>query len=135
MRSRNIYKKMGYPDIVYKMAFSFLKKKVNVDILREFEAKGVTPEDFFTLPTKELIASKTVHTPRCATPIISDVLSVILVCSTVPARYSVAPPIGCLSCLRNSNQSKNKDTSPAATVGKMLIFKYSTKFIPYAVAR
>lgn len=42
-------------EMVYKMAFSFLKKRVNADMLREFESRGVSPEDFFNLPTKELV--------------------------------------------------------------------------------
>lgn len=42
--------------IIYKMAFSFLKKRINVDLLREFEEKGISPELFFTLPTKDLVA-------------------------------------------------------------------------------
>ena len=46
---------MENTDIVYKIAFSFLKKKINLQLLREFENRGVTPEKFFTLPTKELI--------------------------------------------------------------------------------
>lgn len=42
-------------EIIYKMAFAFLKKRVNVDVLREFETKGISHEEFFTLPTKELV--------------------------------------------------------------------------------
>lgn len=41
-------------EIIYKMAFAFLKKKVNIELLREFAIREVTPEEFFTLPTKEL---------------------------------------------------------------------------------
>lgn len=41
--------------MVYKMAFTFLPKKVNVEVLREFESRGVSPEDFFLMPTKELV--------------------------------------------------------------------------------
>ena len=40
---------------IYKMAFSFLKKRISADTLREFEGRGVSPEEFFTSPTKELI--------------------------------------------------------------------------------
>lgn len=46
---------MADKDIVFKMAFSFLKKRVNADILQEFESRGVSPEEFFTSPTKELV--------------------------------------------------------------------------------
>lgn len=43
-------------DIVYKMAFSFLKKRPNADMLRDFESKGISPRLFFTMPTKDLIS-------------------------------------------------------------------------------
>lgn len=43
-------------DIIYKMAFTFLKKKVNATVVREFESKVITPEEFFTLPTKTLVS-------------------------------------------------------------------------------
>ena len=43
-------------DIIFKMAFSFLKKRINFDILRNIIDSGVTPEDFFLLPTKDLIS-------------------------------------------------------------------------------
>lgn len=46
---------MATPEIVFKMAFSFLKKKVSVEMLRYFEEKEISPELFFTLPTKELV--------------------------------------------------------------------------------
>lgn len=42
-------------DIVLKMAFSFLKRNLTADTLREFESRGVDAEEFFTLPTKDLI--------------------------------------------------------------------------------
>lgn len=42
-------------DITFKMAFTFLKKKLNVEFLRHLESKGVSPEEFFTLPTKSLV--------------------------------------------------------------------------------
>ncbi|MCH5225623.1 MAG: DNA-processing protein DprA [Muribaculaceae bacterium] len=42
-------------DIIFKMAFSFLKKRVSADLLREFESRGVNAEEFFQLPTKELV--------------------------------------------------------------------------------
>ena len=42
-------------EVAYKMAFSFLKKRLSAEDLREIASKGVTPEDFFTLPTKDLI--------------------------------------------------------------------------------
>lgn len=45
---------MENKDIIYKIAFSFLKK-MNAGLLREIENKGITPEEFFTIPTKELI--------------------------------------------------------------------------------
>ena len=47
---------MNQPDIIFKMAFSFLKKKIGVPLLREFIDRGVSPELFFTLSTKELVA-------------------------------------------------------------------------------
>lgn len=43
-------------EVIYKMAFSFLKRKVNANLLREFEQRGMSPEAFFTLPTKELVS-------------------------------------------------------------------------------
>lgn len=43
-------------DIIYKMAFSFLKRRISADTLREFMARGISPEEFFTLPTKSLVA-------------------------------------------------------------------------------
>lgn len=43
-------------EIIYKMAYSFLKKRITADNLRDIEEKGITAEAFFTLPTKELIA-------------------------------------------------------------------------------
>ncbi|MCH5230777.1 MAG: DNA-processing protein DprA [Muribaculaceae bacterium] len=46
---------MAADEMVFKMAFSFLKGKLTADLLREFESRGVTPEEFFTLPTKELV--------------------------------------------------------------------------------
>lgn len=45
---------MATEDMTYKMAFSFLKK-VNIDLLRETEDRGISPEEFFSLPTKDLI--------------------------------------------------------------------------------
>lgn len=45
---------MENKEIVFKIAFSFLKK-MNANLLRELEIKEITPEEFFTLPTKELI--------------------------------------------------------------------------------
>lgn len=47
---------MQNTDIIYKMAFSFLKRKVSADFLREAETREVSPEEFFRLPTKELVA-------------------------------------------------------------------------------
>lgn len=41
-------------DVIYKMAFSFLKK-ITANLLREFETRGITPKEFFTLSTKDLI--------------------------------------------------------------------------------
>lgn len=46
---------MQNTDIIYKMAFSFLKRKVSADFLREAETREVSPEEFFRLPTKELV--------------------------------------------------------------------------------
>ena len=46
---------MAYTEIVYKMAYSFLKG-MNASYLRDFEAAGVSPQEFFTLPTKELVS-------------------------------------------------------------------------------
>lgn len=45
---------MGEDDIVYKLAFSFLKK-INADIVRETINNEVSPEEFFSLSSKELI--------------------------------------------------------------------------------
>lgn len=45
---------MAQNEIIYKLAFSFLKR-VSVDLIRELEPKGITYEAFFTLPTKELV--------------------------------------------------------------------------------
>lgn len=42
-------------ELIFKMAYSFLKKKLNVETLREFEQRGVSAEEFFSLPTKDLI--------------------------------------------------------------------------------
>ncbi|MCH5235904.1 MAG: DNA-processing protein DprA [Muribaculaceae bacterium] len=41
--------------IVYKIAFSYLNK-MNAALLREIESKDMSPEEFFTIPTKELIS-------------------------------------------------------------------------------
>lgn len=41
-------------EIVYKMAFSFLNK-MNASLLRQIDLKKISPEEFFTIPTKELI--------------------------------------------------------------------------------
>lgn len=46
---------MGHQDTVYKMAFSFLKK-MNSVLLTEVESKNISPEEFFNIPTKELIS-------------------------------------------------------------------------------
>lgn len=46
---------MAIREVIYKMAFTFLKKKIGANYLREFEEKGVDPETFFTIPTKDLI--------------------------------------------------------------------------------
>lgn len=43
-------------DIIFKIAFTFLKKKVTIDLLQKFEERDVTPETFFTIPTKDLIS-------------------------------------------------------------------------------
>ena len=45
---------MANKEVAYKIAFSFLKK-MNATMLREMESKDISPEEFFTLPTKELI--------------------------------------------------------------------------------
>lgn len=37
------------------MAFSFLKK-INANLIREFDSRGMSPEEFFNLSTKELVA-------------------------------------------------------------------------------
>lgn len=42
-------------DLIYKMAFSFLKKRIPANYIRDFIEKDVSPRDFFTMPTKELI--------------------------------------------------------------------------------
>ena len=41
-------------DRAYKLAFAFLKR-MNAGVLKEVASRGITPEDFFTLPTKELV--------------------------------------------------------------------------------
>lgn len=43
-------------ETVCKMAFAFFKKRVNVDFLHHMEEQCVSPEEFFTSPTKELVA-------------------------------------------------------------------------------
>lgn len=43
-------------DMVYKMAFTFLKKRVTADFIRFIDENGLTPEEFFTLPTKLLVS-------------------------------------------------------------------------------
>lgn len=45
---------MGERETVYKMAFSFIKK-MNADLVRRIESKDISPEEFFCLPTKELV--------------------------------------------------------------------------------
>lgn len=45
---------MNEKETVYKLAFSFLKK-INAELLRDIFAKNISPEEFFTIPTKELI--------------------------------------------------------------------------------
>lgn len=45
---------MNQVDIVYKMAYSFMKK-MSAALLYEVREKGVSPEEFFTIPTKELV--------------------------------------------------------------------------------
>lgn len=45
---------MHHP-LIYKIAYSFLPKRLNADVLREFESRGVTPEEFFTLRTRDLV--------------------------------------------------------------------------------
>lgn len=42
-------------DMIGKMAFSFLKRKVSPDFLKEMEENNISPLDFFNIPTKELI--------------------------------------------------------------------------------
>lgn len=42
--------------MIYKMAYSFLKKRISAELLIEFETKDVSPEQFFTLSTKDLVA-------------------------------------------------------------------------------
>lgn len=44
---------MTKDDMVFKLAFSFLKK-ANANLVRETENKGVSPEEFFLMPGKEL---------------------------------------------------------------------------------
>ena len=46
---------MALPEIVYKMAFSFLKKGMDAHRVREIFARGITPEEFFTIPSKSLV--------------------------------------------------------------------------------
>lgn len=46
---------MESDSILYKIAFSFLKK-ITASRLREIAARGVSGEEFFTLPTRELLA-------------------------------------------------------------------------------
>lgn len=46
---------MKEQDIIYKMAFTFLKRKLNVNLLKEFSEKGVDPESFFLMTSKELV--------------------------------------------------------------------------------
>lgn len=45
---------MNLNPFVYKIAFSFLKG-ANANLVREIEQRGVTPEEFFSLTTKELL--------------------------------------------------------------------------------
>ena len=51
---------MGNRDIIYKMAFSFLKK-ISADFLRELDSREVSPEEFFNLSTKELVNKLALH--------------------------------------------------------------------------
>lgn len=46
---------MAINEVIYKIAFSFLKKRVTSEMLREFALKEITPYDFFSLPTKDLV--------------------------------------------------------------------------------
>lgn len=48
------YSPMADNSTLYKMAFSFLKR-MNASVLCQIAEKGVTPEEFFLLPTKELL--------------------------------------------------------------------------------
>ena len=43
-------------EMIFKMAFTFLKRKVSASFLREIDAKGVKPEEFFTLSSKDLVS-------------------------------------------------------------------------------
>ena len=40
---------------IYKMAFTFLKKKITPEMVRFIDEHGLTPEEFFTLSSKELV--------------------------------------------------------------------------------
>lgn len=41
-------------DLVYKIAFTFLKR-ITPALIRDMETKGVTPQDFFSMPVKDLV--------------------------------------------------------------------------------
>ena len=41
-------------EVIYKMALSFLKK-MDATLLRDIENKGISPQDFFSMPAKDLV--------------------------------------------------------------------------------
>lgn len=45
---------MSLDPVVFKIAYSFLKR-ANSNLIRELDERGISPEEFFKLPTKELI--------------------------------------------------------------------------------
>lgn len=51
-------------EIIYKIAFAFLKK-FNAEILRECFSHDISPFDFYSLPTKELISKIGVNPDHC----------------------------------------------------------------------
>ena len=55
MLSASTFIRMENKETIYKISFSFLKK-MNVSLLSEILKKELSPEDFFTSPTKELIS-------------------------------------------------------------------------------
>ena len=99
-----------------------IKDKINA--LIRSPATQQTDAKYISRPIYELTARSTVQTERKIIPIISPGLFSIV--RTVPSIT-----IGSFSFLRNIIKSAIKATVPPTTVGRIIVFMYSIKSIPY----